>query len=199
MTLPGVSSVSGVQLDVSRNDVSVLVPGTFLLAAPLPFAVDSDKGRAKFDKAKGRLEVVLPVIPPPLPSPAPSFQPGALVEEVPAETGGCLADDSNEASAGVEQQAVGSSSGSARDAPCTDKDGLAGIPTYDLEAKTVNQKKWEELHESQKQAMVSQAKGEAAPDALQPVSSDTPLKGAPPQQPIKLKPRLKSNIAGELD
>lgn len=71
VTLPGVSSVSAVQLDVSRTDISVHVPGKFLLpGAPLPFQVDSDRGRAKFDKAKAVLEVVVPLVPPAAPPPS---------------------------------------------------------------------------------------------------------------------------------
>lgn len=195
VTLPGVSSVSAVQLDVSRNDISVIVPDKFKLnSAPLPFAVDSDKGRAKFDKAKGRLEVVLPVIPPPLMSPPPAFQPAALVEELPEEEAVDARDgeDANEASASSEQGPSGSPQEYGRDVEAS------RLPT-DPEAKTENQKKWEEMHEASEQDTTQKLNEEAPLVASNPSSSDMSLKEPRPQQPIKLKPRLNSNIAEELD
>lgn len=43
--LPGVASASAAELDVSRTDVSVLVPGKYRLVAPLRYPVNSDMVR----------------------------------------------------------------------------------------------------------------------------------------------------------
>lgn len=50
-----------VQLDVKQGQIIVQSPN-FVLNKLLPYKVDKDKGKAKFDAAKGLLEVTLPVI-----------------------------------------------------------------------------------------------------------------------------------------
>ena len=50
-----------VQLDVKQGQIIVQSPN-FVLNKLLPFKVDKDKGRAKFDSDKGLLEVTLPVV-----------------------------------------------------------------------------------------------------------------------------------------
>ncbi|GIL76715.1 hypothetical protein Vretifemale_6308 [Volvox reticuliferus] len=71
VTLPGVSSAAGVDLDVGERRLTLKVPGKYHLDAPLPYGVEESKGKAKFDKASKQLEVALPVVPPPPPPPPP--------------------------------------------------------------------------------------------------------------------------------
>ena len=160
VTLPGVSSVSGVQLDVSRCDISVHVPGKYLLqSAPLPFPVDSDQGRAKFDKARGQLEVVLPVLVPPLPA----FQPAKpLVEPVVAP------EDQPDAAApsGDEVTSAAGESAAAR----VDQHAASDVGSPEPSADPV-------------------------PTAV----AAAVVAALPPAPAVTLKPRLKSNIAEELD
>ncbi|GIL55778.1 hypothetical protein Vafri_11307 [Volvox africanus] len=67
VTLPGVASAAGVDLDVGERRLTLKVPGRYHLDAPLPYGVEENKGKAKFDKASKQLEVSLPVVPPPPP------------------------------------------------------------------------------------------------------------------------------------
>jgi len=77
-----------VELDVSTQRVLLNMPDMYRLDLALPFKVDDTKGKAKFDKGKRQLELVLPVVPPPPPPPPPRaalstpLSEGALVEEV---------------------------------------------------------------------------------------------------------------------
>ncbi|MEW5298815.1 MAG: hypothetical protein WDW38_000444 [Sanguina aurantia] len=67
--LPLIASAAAVDLDVTRTKVVLTVPGKYHVELPLPHPVDGDRGKAKFDKAKHTLEVVMPVLPPPRPQP----------------------------------------------------------------------------------------------------------------------------------
>ncbi|GLI65377.1 hypothetical protein VaNZ11_008931 [Volvox africanus] len=69
VTLPGVASAAGVDLDVGERRLTLKVPGQYHLDAPLPYVVEENKGKAKFDKASKKLEITLPVVPPPPPPP----------------------------------------------------------------------------------------------------------------------------------
>lgn len=85
VALPRLESIAGVELDVSTQRVLLNMPDMYRLDLALPFKVDDTKGKAKFDKSKRQLELVLPVVPPPPPPraalPTPLSE-GALVEEV---------------------------------------------------------------------------------------------------------------------
>ncbi|GLC36093.1 hypothetical protein PLESTB_001381400 [Pleodorina starrii] len=85
VTLPEVASAAAVDLDVGQRRLTIKVPGKYLLDIVLPYAVDDDKGKAKFDKARKQLEITLPVVPPPPPTRAPAAAAAAapLVQELP--------------------------------------------------------------------------------------------------------------------
>jgi dynein assembly factor 2 len=63
VTTPKIESIAGAELDVSERRLFFQVPGKYRLDIPLPFEVDGDEGKAKFDKSSRRLEVTLPVKP----------------------------------------------------------------------------------------------------------------------------------------
>eukprot|EP00750_Incisomonas_marina_P015170 INCI18103.3.p1 GENE.INCI18103.3~~INCI18103.3.p1 ORF type:complete len:820 (+),score=182.98 INCI18103.3:409-2868(+) len=64
ISLPAISSARSVDLDVSETHLKIKVPKIYALCAELPYPVDDEKGRAKFDKARRTLVVTLPVRPP---------------------------------------------------------------------------------------------------------------------------------------
>ena len=214
VTLPGISSVSGVQLDVSRCDISVHVPGKYLLqSAPLPFPVDSDRGRAKFDKARGQLEVVLPVLVPPLPAfqpakplvepvVAPEDQPDAAApsgDEVTSTAGGSAA-------ARVDQHAASDVGSPEQQLMPSQPDSSAAASTAS-EAMTENEKRWADLHVAPTADAESGGEsGQQHQPSAEPSANPVPTAVAaavvaarPPAPAVTLKPRLKSNIAEELD
>jgi hypothetical protein len=85
VALPRLESIAGVELDVAPQRVLLNMPDMYRLDLALPFKVDDTEGKAKFDKGKRQLELVLPVVPPPPPQRAALSTPlseGALVEEV---------------------------------------------------------------------------------------------------------------------
>ena len=59
--LPLLSSISGLDLDIDTNSISLFKQGLYKLNVTLPFPVFEDQGTAKFDKSKKELIVVLPV------------------------------------------------------------------------------------------------------------------------------------------
>eukprot|EP00054_Salpingoeca_dolichothecata_P021357 m.136505 g.136505 ORF g.136505 m.136505 type:complete len:769 (-) comp23960_c0_seq4:27-2333(-) len=65
--LPLCPSARGVDLDVSTQHLTLHCdfPGPYHLELDLPFPVEEDKGKAKFDTAKHKLQVTLPVLPVP--------------------------------------------------------------------------------------------------------------------------------------
>jgi len=83
LQLPGVNSAAGVELDVGAHSLCVVVPGKYKLDAPLPYPVKEEEGKAKFDKAKSSLEVVLPTQPPALPPPAAAIASDIETDEQP--------------------------------------------------------------------------------------------------------------------
>lgn len=60
--LPLIASAAAVDLDVSEKALVLNVPGIYALDLPLPFPVDADHGRAKYDKGTKTMVVTLPVI-----------------------------------------------------------------------------------------------------------------------------------------
>jgi HSP20 family molecular chaperone IbpA len=65
ISLPKLKSASGVELDVSERRLVVTDErNLYHLNVALPFPVQEDKGSAKFDKAKKRLTITMPVQPP---------------------------------------------------------------------------------------------------------------------------------------
>jgi hypothetical protein len=70
--LPGIPAAAALNLDVTLHDLTLSLPGKFCLHLPLPFHVDSQKARAKFDTSVQQLAVTVPVFPPP-PPPRPSL------------------------------------------------------------------------------------------------------------------------------
>ena len=213
VTLPGVSSVSGVQLDVSRCDISVHVPGKYLLqSAPLPFPVDSDQGRAKFDKARGQLEVVLPVLVPPLPAfqPAkPLVEPVAAPEDQP-DAAASSGDEVTSTAGGsavtsVDQHATSDAESLERQLTPSQPDSSAAASTAS-EAMTENEKRWADLHVPTADAESGGESGQQQQPSAEPSADPVPTAVAaavvaalPPAPAVTLKPRLKSNIAEELD
>ncbi|GAQ84288.1 hypothetical protein KFL_001830160 [Klebsormidium nitens] len=73
--LPLLESAAAVDLDVSEQRVVLRAVGKYLLDAALPYPVEETKGRAKFDKLRRRLEVVLPVVRPQAPPRKPFEEP----------------------------------------------------------------------------------------------------------------------------
>jgi dynein assembly factor 2 len=60
--VPRVKSLADMQLDTDQRRLSFSVPDIYELTVDLPYAVDSSRGSAKFDKSTGRLTIVLPVV-----------------------------------------------------------------------------------------------------------------------------------------
>jgi dynein assembly factor 2 len=69
--LPLLSSAAPVQLDIFEKQLKLVSdkPAKYKLAIDLPYLVDESQGSAKFDKARRKLLVTLPVVPFPAPSP----------------------------------------------------------------------------------------------------------------------------------
>ena len=63
------SSVSGMILDVTSTTLKLRMPDVYCLDLKLPCAVQDEKGKAKFDKAKRTLEVTVPKAMEPAPPP----------------------------------------------------------------------------------------------------------------------------------
>jgi len=61
ISLPAISSARTVDLDVSETHLKVRVPKIYSLCIELPFPVQDEEGKAKFDKTKRELVVTLPV------------------------------------------------------------------------------------------------------------------------------------------
>jgi hypothetical protein len=223
VTLPGVSSVSAVQLDVSRSEVTVLVPGKFSLpGAPLPFPVDSDRGKAKFDKTKAVLEVVLPVLaPPPPPPPTALYQAaGSACHPLVEPIGAASTKSTTQASPMTEERVVSSkdANNNAVAGGCSPlretEEPPMGIPLMAaLEAPSVpsndpspdmteNQRRWAELHGAKS---IDSPVDPGAPPSSTMQAVDVPsvagAKTVVQTHPttVTLKPRLKSNVVNELD
>jgi dynein assembly factor 2 len=181
VVLPGVTSASGVDLDLSRSQVTLVVDKKYKLTASLPFPVDSDRGRAKFDKAKSQLEVVVPVVPPPLPPRASSNIAVAQDQPPLVEFLGAPAEE-------VASPAAQEDPSSQVEEGATASEVKEAIKE---EALTENQRRWMEMHSSQ--AKPAELKGEAQEEArANEVVS-------PPHAPLPaIKPRLQA-LADELD
>ena len=64
VTLDGLTSLANVELDVSERAIVLKVPGKPTFEKRLPYPVNSDKGKAKFNKSTSVLQVTVPVLPP---------------------------------------------------------------------------------------------------------------------------------------
>mmetsp|Transcript_19984 Transcript_19984/g.43576 ORF Transcript_19984/g.43576 Transcript_19984/m.43576 type:complete len:633 (+) Transcript_19984:162-2060(+) len=155
--LPAVASATALELNVGPRSFAVSVPGKFLLDTPLPFTVDDSKGRAKFDKARQQLEVVLPVVPPPRPA-MPLQAAAAQVQEVQEEVTADVEEQEEARSSGAEPRAeaagavpgsgdVAGSGGLAAEADAGPAGSAAGdAPVPELSELSENQRRWLELH-----------------------------------------------------
>mmetsp|Transcript_2413 Transcript_2413/g.6057 ORF Transcript_2413/g.6057 Transcript_2413/m.6057 type:complete len:665 (+) Transcript_2413:406-2400(+) len=102
--LPGCTSAAGMELELEKKSISLCIPGKFKLEKRLAHRVDDSRAKAKFDKAKQRLEVTLPVVPPPAPAPPmlkvvesrPVVELPAAVEEQEAVAGDGSSDEGGE-------------------------------------------------------------------------------------------------------
>ena len=59
--LPGVTSVGECELDISEDDVQLVVPDRFDLKVKLPSCIDDDRAQAKFRKKTSLLTLIMPV------------------------------------------------------------------------------------------------------------------------------------------
>ncbi|XP_005110123.1 PIH1 domain-containing protein 2 [Aplysia californica] len=59
--LPGVMSVAECELDISEDDVQLIVPDQYELKVKLPSCIDDDAAQAKFRKKTSVLTVIMPV------------------------------------------------------------------------------------------------------------------------------------------
>jgi len=59
--LPGVKSVSECELDISEDDVQLIVPDIYELKVKLPSTVNDDRAQAKFRKKTSVLTLIMPV------------------------------------------------------------------------------------------------------------------------------------------
>jgi dynein assembly factor 2, axonemal len=86
ISLPRVSSIADVELDVDGRYLCVEVKNIYLLERKLPYEVLGDKGKAKWIKKKNLLQVTIPVKPPPkkpskkFTEPKPDLDEGSLSE-----------------------------------------------------------------------------------------------------------------------
>lgn len=189
VSLPGVSSAAGVELDVGPLHINVSVPGRYKLEASLPYRVNDSKGKAKFDKAKSSLEITLPTIPPPPPTAAPlAVAHASSVEEISSSSEGQGEVRGQEDVQAVgQEQAAGAGAGSTStqqaeevvqdeaSSPATGTSDLGGDMGNEL---TENQRKWAELHAAQEAA---QAVAAAAAEQEAASDSNTTAAAAPPQ------------------
>ena len=148
---PKIASIAGAELDVSDTRLFFQVPGKYRLDIPLPFEVDGDEGKAKFDKTSRRLEVTLPVKParvePPLRFTEPRVteeaeeeteQEKPLVEEIPSEEGRETASDSSGPAKVDQAEAKAAASAAA---------AVAAKQEFENRGETENQRRWREMHE----------------------------------------------------
>lgn len=187
---PKIDSIAGAELDVSAEKVFFKVPDKYRLNLHLPYKVDSDDGKAKFDKAARKLEITLPVVAAPAPAPVPFTEP--VVEEVEDDIVEVKAGGAESALAGepeVEEEAgyVMVDRNEAKDAATTPmpgedadededertgrgnttapKEAPAAAPTEKEEqaaaVETENERKWREMHKKPEPEPVPQPSVEA--------------------------------------
>lgn len=140
-----------------------LPPHRYLLDTALPFPVKDEEGRAKFDKAKQQLEVVLPTVPPPPPPRNP--HPAAMVQEVVKDQGeaegaqGSTQDAEAAPAHGEPQQAAEQAEGQAQAGRQQDGAGQQEAQESSTAATTElteNMRKWAELHAKQQEQQQQQ-------------------------------------------
>lgn len=169
--LPGLTSAAPVDLDVGPENVALCVPGQYKLEVTLRNKVDDAKGKAKFDKVKQQLELLLPVLPPPKPAALPQ-RTDAMVTEVeaqddespaaPADTtdapkAGKAGANSSEDAEGQESTEASSKAEGEQQQTSHDASG----PTAE-EQLTENERKWREMHASSAAAQEAAAAAETA-------------------------------------
>ena len=148
---PKIESIAGAELDVSDTRLFFQVPGKYRLDIPLPFEVDGDEGKAKFDKSSRRLEVTLPVKParvePPLRFTEPRVTEEAeeeteeekpLVEEIPSDEVRETASESSGPAKVDQAEAKAAASAAA---------AVAAKQEFEMRGETENQRRWREMHE----------------------------------------------------
>lgn len=195
VVLPGITSAAGVDLEVSRNQVTLGVPSKYKLTATLPYPVDSERGKAKFDKARNTLEVVMPVIVPPPPVTPRAMAAGPSLVELldPVEEQKEMDGKKEEA---VEECSVNKDG---EEGPLivlpaektSEEASTGGKDAHQAEKEemvTENEKRWAELHASSTPASLPQSQAEEA-------STRAPPAFVPPP----IKPRLQASLADELD
>ncbi|KAK9818052.1 hypothetical protein WJX72_006326 [[Myrmecia] bisecta] len=205
--LPGMTSMAGVALDITAHHLQLHIPTRFKLGVPLPFKVDETRGRAKYDKAHQKLEVVLPAAAPmevastgDAEPPLGSGQPGLPdiaddFDDAPATVGSATSAGSLSASAAGQCSADATSrlSGSQAADQCLITEGLGYYPDSQPLVKAP-------FHS----AAAGQADSAPTARAVEPADAD--LSGmnavAATTRPavVRLKPRLSSRaLAEELD
>eukprot|EP00854_Cymbomonas_tetramitiformis_P017670 gene17670-21051_t len=213
INLPRLTSIAGVELDVSSTRILLRKQDMYRLDFQLPHKVDSDKGNAKFDKPKRTLEaspsITLPVIPPPRVA-AKAFVEPTLVEEVEATKEATRQNSAHEAGSGDEPDtsAAGSGSGeygSSLEAVAVASEGEEAQQPAESTVVTENERAWREIMARQdekdraeraraaaeaqmkleeKKAAAEKAAQEEAENAAAPENQEGPEKYA--KVPIKL-------------
>ena len=118
-SLPEIATVASVKLEVTEREVLLVVPKRYKLELGLPFPVHDKRGRAKFDKKKRELEVVLPVVEPPRPEPKAFVEPALQQQEEQEEQ------EEQEQEQKKEEE---------------------GVVQAEEQGKTENQRRWNEMH-----------------------------------------------------
>ena len=118
-SLPEIATVASVKLEVTEREVLLVVPKRYKLELGLPFPVHDKRGRAKFDKKKRELEVVLPVVEPPRPEPKAFVEPALQQQEEQEEQ------EQEEQEQKKEEE---------------------GVVQAEEQGKTENQRRWNEMH-----------------------------------------------------
>lgn len=187
--LPKLDSIAGVDLDVNEKNVTLHAAGKYLLELPLPFKVDSDAGKAKWDKTKRSLEVTLPVVKPKLEAAKPFVEP----VDVPDEPQG---DDTEE----VEDTKTPPAPASSEDSP-TQQQPLAPAEVEEPTETRGISRRWREMHtqpaaEPVAAPAAAPAAGASAPAV--PVAAPAKPTAPAPTPTQRLKPRVAPAAAADM-
>lgn len=222
--LPGVASITAIELDVAGRAVTLSAGGRHSLAVDLPHAVDAERCRARFDRHKQQLAVTMPVLPPPPPPAAATLPPQ---EPAPPARAACGLSDGIEAAESASGGSDGGSSCSSSErfdadavaAPPSCGDASMGMasaapPECKAEADETgtqlpNELKWAQLHArttvpaaAAHTPSVAAAEEGAKPAAAAPASAALPAGGAaaaPQRLRAAIAPRVLGGLVDELD